>query len=548
MLLYLILGYGNWSNIVLIVSTYGLGLINHLVFLARGRIITPQDFFAVPTVWRVLKSYKPVFSMQLLISTFIGLMFLAAIGIALNSKNPSRRDPRIVFGFLLIILIGFGSFFLTPLPDRLGLQDKLWDSMWNAKSSGALLDFMVNLRYSRISKPDGYSDEKATEIMNQNEVGFSDNRPMDFFYTPECVEGSEQKPHLIVIMNESFSDLSVLGDVSYSQNPLPFFESLKSDSMVHGEVIVPVLGGHTANTEFEFLTGQSCAFLPEQTVPYQLYVKDHHYSLPQYLNGLGYTSIAFHPGAPESWNRQTVYEKMAFDYQYFEEDVQNPEYIRTYLSDQSNYQNLIRFFEQHRKEGPLFVFNVTIQNHGGYDLPWSHLDRSVQLHNQGTGTPLDHVDQYLSLLKKSDDALCHLIAYFDAGKEPVVVLFFGDHQPYLGESFYKMVMDEPSSVIPPAKRVELQENQLVSPSIRTYRVPFLIWTNMHSQKASDVRITPNFLQILLLKSARIPMSGYQLFLEQVMQEVPIVHSAWKNQTDEPAVLKKYEYIQYDSLR
>ena len=137
---------------------------------------------------------------------------------------------------------------------------------------------------------------------------------------------------------------------------------------------------------------------------------------------------------------------------------------------------MFRFFEQHSQEGPLFIFNVTIQNHGGYDIPWGNLDRSVQLQNQAIGSSLDHVDQYLSLLKKSDDALRYLFSYFEALREPVVVLFFGDHQPYLGESFYKRVMDDPISVIAPSQLVELQSHPVSSQSILPFRVPFLIWS------------------------------------------------------------------------
>lgn len=266
--LFLIFRRWNWSSSMLIALTYVFGFINHLVFLARGRILTPQDLFALPTAWRVLNSYRPLFSTQILVSTIIGFTLLATISFALNDRNQSRWNKNRAAIFLLVVLFGLGSFFLTPLPDRLGLQDGLWDSMWTAKSSGALLDFMVNLRYSRISKPQGYTDEMAMEIMNHDTVGFSNDQPMDFFYSPERMIGSCQKPHLIVIMNESFSDLSVLGDISYSEKPLTFFDSWKNNSMMNGEVIAPALGGHTANTEFEFLTGQSCAFLPAQTVPF----------------------------------------------------------------------------------------------------------------------------------------------------------------------------------------------------------------------------------------------------------------------------------------
>lgn len=546
-IIYLLIGRWNWSSIVLICMTFIFGFINHLVYQARGRIITPQDFLAIPTAWRVMKSYSFTIETQHLIAAWIGVAILFSIGIALTSKNQRRPGLKVTLGLMSAIAIAIGSFFLTSLPDQLGLKDRLWDSMWTAKSSGALLDFMLNLRYSQIKKPAEYSENTVVEIMKQGATASSRFHPDDFFYSAESSYAVEQKPHLIVIMNESFSDLSVLGNVESSQNPISYFESLKQDSIQSGELVVPVLGGHTANTEFEFLTGLSCAFLPEQTVPYQLYIKDHSYSLPKYLSELGYTSLAVHPGSPESWNRQSVYTKMTFNYQYFEEDIQDPEYIRGYISDLTNYKNIIRYFEQHRKKGPLFIFNVTIQNHGGYKIPWNNLDKSVQLLNQGDES-MDHVDQYLSLLQKSDDALRYLVEYFAATDEPVVVLFFGDHQPYLGDSFYNLVMSDPSSVVPPAQRVKLESKHHSSPSLQPYTVPFLIWTNDRTQKVANARITPNYLQVLLMRSAKIPMNGFQNFLDHLMQETPLVHSAHLDENYHSNTLLNYGYIQYYLLK
>lgn len=39
------------------------------------------------------------------------------------------------------------------------------------------------------------------------------------------------------------------------------------------------------------------------------------------------------------------------------------------------------------------------------------------------------VDQYLSLIKKSDTALQELIEYYSQVDEPTIICIFGDHQP-----------------------------------------------------------------------------------------------------------------------
>ena len=119
--LFLIFRRWNWSSSMLIALTYVFGFINHLVFLARGRILTPQDLFALPTAWRVLNSYRPLFSTQILVSTIIGFTLLATISFALNDRNQSRWNKNRAAIFLLVVLFGLGSFF----PDTLAGQTRL---------------------------------------------------------------------------------------------------------------------------------------------------------------------------------------------------------------------------------------------------------------------------------------------------------------------------------------------------------------------------------------------------------------------------------------
>ena len=106
-----------------------------------------------------------------------------------------------------------------------------------------------------------------------------------------------QKPNIIVIMNEAFSDPSVLGDFTTNEDYMPFVHSLLdgADNTISGHLNVSVKGGNTANTEFEYLTGASMAFLPYGSIPYQQYVKKETPSMASYLSSLGYYTIAMHP-------------------------------------------------------------------------------------------------------------------------------------------------------------------------------------------------------------------------------------------------------------
>ena len=145
-----------------------------------------------------------------------------------------------------------------------------------------------------------------------------------------------------------------------------------------------VFGGTTANSEYEFLTGNTTAFLPAGTVPYQMYVSPGDPSLVGQMEALGYTTIAAHPYRSSGWNRPTVYADYGFDEVYFESDFQDRAYMRGdertgYVTDRCDYENLIRWYEEKEEGQPLFLFNVTMQNHSAYQMAWTNLPKEVWL-------------------------------------------------------------------------------------------------------------------------------------------------------------------------
>ena len=127
----------------------------------------------------------------------------------------------------------------------------------------------------------------------------------------------------------------------------------------------------------------------------------------------------------------------------YQEDTIDPYYIRGYISDQSDYENLY-YLTDNAGDEPLFIFNVTMQNHSGYKLPWTNLDRSVWLTGDMENRYLD-ADQYFSLMRESDNALRNLISHYSNTDVPTMIIFFGDHQPPLTNSFYEKWLMEPDN-------------------------------------------------------------------------------------------------------
>ena len=464
------------------------GLVNHYVLRFRGRILFPADV----TAWRTAANVADGFDYSMDAYIMQAAVLLTAYLFLVLVCPPQRKRARIPLPFALVAwgaVLGYCfAFFCTGALPALGIYTQQWVTQRN----GFLLNFTVALRYSSVEKPADYSHDKVLELMEQ--------------YPALEGDPDRQPTNLIVIMNESFADFTVFDDFEASEDPTPFLHSLEENT-VKGWMYAPVTGGGTATVEFEYLTGFSSLFQPPHTVAYQLYVEEGMPSLAAVAGSQGYETTAFHPYKSSGWNRVLAYDYLDFDRQMYEEDVVDPYYIRHYVSDRSDYEMIFRTTRE--QEGDTFFFNVTMQNHSGYAQGWNNLERTIDLPDRLARTD-SSARQYFALARESDDALRELIGYYSQQDEPTMIVFFGDHQPPLTNSFYEELY---------GKKLSERTTEEV---LRQYAVPFFIWTNYDIQEEQDVVISPNYLGVLTARLAGLPMTGFMNFLSQLYEELPAV--------------------------
>ena len=464
------------------------GLVNHYVLRFRGRILFPADV----TAWRTAANVADGFDYSMDAYIMQAAVLLTAYLFLVLVCPPQRKRARIPLPFALVAwgaVLGYCfAFFCTGALPALGIYTQQWVTQRN----GFLLNFTVALRYSSVEKPADYSHDKVLELMEQ--------------YPALEGDPDRQPTNLIVIMNESFADFAVFDDFEASEDPTPFLHSLEENT-VKGWMYAPVTGGGTATVEFEYLTGFSSLFQPPHTVAYQLYVEEGMPSLAAVAGSQGYETTAFHPYKSSGWNRVLAYDYLDFDRQMYEEDVVDPYYIRHYVSDRSDYEMIFRTTRE--QEGDTFFFNVTMQNHSGYAQGWNNLERTIDLPDRLARTD-SSARQYFALARESDDALRELIGYYSQQDEPTMIVFFGDHQPPLTNSFYEELY---------GKKLSERTTEEV---LQQYAVPFFIWTNYDIQEEQDVVISPNYLGVLTARLAGLPMTGFMNFLSQLYEELPAV--------------------------
>lgn len=489
-LLALLFGRIRRSAALAMVICFAVGLINHYVLTFRGRIIFPCDLVAWRTAYNVAGGYDYTPDETILRAALFALAYLVLLWRLPAQKKARRPRKRVVLSICAGAAVYGLLFFCTPMLTWLGI----YSQQWKTQANGFVLNFTASVRYSMVTEPEGYSTTAVQNIIDT--VPTEDQTSADV----------TQPVHIIAIMNESFADLDAY-DIPLSDDPTPFLHSL-TENTVKGTMISPVTGGGTANVEFEFLTGNPLAFLPSSTVAYQLYLQDGTPSLVSQLKALGFSSTAFHPYDSSGWNRTSVYKWMGFDTQLYEEDVVSPAYIRGFISDQCDYEQLYRMTDE-AGDDPLFVFNVTIQNHSGYQLPWTNLERTVELTGDLAGQ-YPAADQFFSLMRASDDALRNLISHYSQSDVPTLIVFFGDHQPPLGNDFYEDITGKPL------------DDRTTEEVFDQYGTPFFIWTNYDIPEAQDVTLSSWALGLLTAKVAGLPLTGYQQFLSEVAAKVPVI--------------------------
>ena len=529
----------------------------------RGTPFLPMDFLSVETAAGVAGTYNftPNYKMVTATVLFVLLIVIACKTDTLRLKNPLKIVSRAAM--LITVTILFTTFFFTDYFAEKGYKPDFWNQTRGYGNYGFAWSFFCNTKYLYMSEPNDYDADEVGGYVDSLLDGYED----------DDAAVSTNKPNVICIMNESLCDLSVLGDFETNVEYMPFLNSL-TENTVKGNLYVPVIGAGTSNTEFEFLTGHSTAFLPSGSNAYMLYVKNPTSSLVSTMEAQNYSSYALHPYYKAGWNRESVYTNFGFDVfdfledimdislmQMYQENGKDIDYlqslveayypgndnmlIRQYISDEYNYQLIIEDYENRDTAKPYFTFNVTMQNHGGYTTSSINFDESV--YTTSTQKSYKKTNKYLSLVKASDDAFKGLIEYFSAVDEPTVILMFGDHQPSIENKFISEVMG-----------VSNLSNLSIEQEQSRHCTPFYIWANYDIEEDYVEALSVNYLSSLLLEVAGLDMTEYNKYLLRLKEILPVISTAgymdsngvyytWDEDSPYKNLLAEYERVQYNAI-
>ena len=510
-----------------------MSIINRVKLTIRGEPFVPRDISLIKEAADAAGSYDmtlPWFQIGcLVVMTAVFIVLGVLLPLKKSEDAPKKRGALVrVMGFVLCLAVLVGAVGLVYSSTDLYNSFETTEP-YNLSSVNNELGFVYYFCYHfstyKIEKPEGFDREEAASW----ETGYES--------APDAAD-----VNVVFVMNEAFSDI-LNEDVFVfpeGENPMEVYNTLaEGENAWAGHIVVPYFAGGTADTEFDVASGMQTNLLnpaaPSLTA-FRTVNRDLD-SIFRVFGADGYTSCFMHPGQSWFYNRENVYDWFGADESFFVEDF-DAEYKGSWVTDESVLRELISRFEEKSAGGGLdFTYAVTIQNHMSYtaekygDYVCPEVETTAELSPEIQTA----VNVYAEGIRDANAMLEDLTEFYSEQSEPVLLVFFGDHLPYLGDNRQGY-----AELGLPAASVTGGEDPFAA-----YTAPVLFWCNDAAAEAldfanaiealdlpADGRISACYLGAAVLElTGRGEVSPWFAFLNEMRRELPVLHNGYYESAD-----------------
>lgn len=464
-----------WTLFLSYTLFYVLSLAFYYLHEFRGNSLYFADIFCIATAKEVAGGYNYDIKIEFVISFVLNIVLLYVFR---NSNYMSNN-------LFILYRIALALFFYAILR-IICSQNKFNYSLNAGEKEGYIYNFISSCPIFYIDLLKLIKGKEYLEYKNNIEL----SETLNINATSENKIAKLKAPHVIVIMNESFSHINER--IKTNIDVTPVYDNLKG--VVKGNLLVNTFGGGTETTEFEFLTAMHVGSNPYPIYPYNN-IKSEKFTMARFFDNLGYRTIAMHPYTATNYHRNVIYKLFGFKDLFFYEDFKHRDTVRNYVSDEAMYDEVIDKYEETKKEGKkCFLFGITMQNHSGYD---SFVGQEVEVTE--SFEEKKSLNSYLSLLHISDKSIKKLIDYFDKEKERVLICFFGDHNASFSPSMNEKIYDI--------------SNYYEGKNV--YETPFFIYDNKNKVDENIKQISTNFLAVELIKRTGLELTDYYKLIDKI---------------------------------
>lgn len=452
------------SFLITCIISYGITLISHFKVTLRNDPLLMEDVTLIKEAIGIQGKYTFNFSKLMIILTIFFVILTVLLYFFVdknrNKDKSDEQEKRIDKKKILIRVVSSISIFIIGiiLLNTVYVNSNIYAKLANEKlinrwsqthqyiSRGTMYSFLYSYTAIRQTVPEGYDKNEAKEALYQ--YSYSD--------IPE-----DKKVNVISIMLEAFNDFSKFDSVEFTTNPYEAFYEIKEQS-ISSELVTNIFAGGTVDTERKFLTGYTS--LPNFRKETNSYV--------QYFREQGYDTSGSHPSYNWFYNRMNVNRNLGFNRYYFYEDRYVAFSGDVIAGDSVFIPDVLKLYNDRDKSKPYFNFSVTYQNHGPYGTV-NYYGREYIKRKEGyTDEGVNILNNYFWGIENTSNELLNMINSLKEDEDPVVVIIFGDHNPWLGDnnSVYEMLGID----------LNLDTEEGI---YNYYSTPYIIWAN---DKAKEV--------------------------------------------------------------
>lgn len=468
--------------------------------MARNDPIYAEDLTVIKEAAEMSGRYISI-TWQIVVSFLLVVIGIAVLLLLFRKKR--KCFCPVIFRLLLAVLVILGSFGLYWTVYR---SDDLYNSFpvspevnqWIESSvfvsRGSFYPFLHSVKDAVPQKPEDYDREEAEQVLAS--------------YSTDPIP-EKKKVSVVCVMLEAFEDLS--DDVPFSLNGDPYADfHVLCDESYHGTLVTNIFAGGTIDTERCVLTGFSALTSFRRTS----------WSYARYFEENGYALNGSHAGNENFYSRNVVNYNLGFEnYLFLENYYKNfSKYIPSdhiFLPEVANL-----CLEDMKKGTPVFSYNVTYQNHGPYAADKLNTFEKREYVPKGVISDPSYyiLNNYFNGVSETGKELKAMTDRFRETEEPVILVFFGDHKPWLGEqnSVYQEL------------GVDLTSDTNES-FYNYYTTEYLFWANDAAKAVLDdpftgeaPTVSPCFLMNVLFEKCGWSGPAFLKLSNEVMAALPVV--------------------------
>lgn len=498
-----------------------------------------------PLVWNDIKNglvldvlWNMVIKAHYLLAILVFSLIIMVVWLALKERQSTTWVTRLLFGLSASLILIFS---LTMEKRALAAINNLPTNSSDQllqKIEGPVLYFLNSKNSEIMPMPDGYSKKRMLAIVKE----LRETYPQ---VDPSLIE---DKPSIIYILSEAFTDPTIFENSEWLADPMPNIRKLQAEA--GGQMLVKSFGSGTANTEFSIVTNFSYSLFQENTTPYnylfELPEKDwpENVSVVTSLKKQGYLTTALHTHLKKGYHREDLFNKFEFDQALFREDMNLNKtkffyYDEAFLSDRTLFSYITDQLKS--SDQPQFIHALSMQNHFPYSNKEPVNNKTNLLKNLETLPGGDELAIFARGIQKTDRSVKELLSQIKELDQEVNVVFYGDHLPALTKTLYS------NSTL----------TNYSDQTVAKFATPYFIWNNRGKKLTSPPLVNPEFLTASVLEQSNLDLSIFQRLTADLSHSIEAFKTAgpayYKNNQEitltpsEQRMLKAYQLLQYDHL-